>query len=117
MNSRGPLAVSAFAVMCAATLSGWAWLVVDGATVPAGIGSDLELVSKFEGLVIGPLLLIGLPTALFLLIPRIEPRRDHLWASAKAYGAIWVTVYSEDLLRTRRSCSARRTGASVSLRT
>jgi uncharacterized membrane protein len=92
MNNRVPLAVSAFAVMCAAVLSAWAWLVVDGSTVPAGIGSDLEPVSKFQGLVIGPLLFIGLPIALFLLIPRIEPRREHLWSSAKAYGAIWMAL-------------------------
>lgn len=73
-------------------LSVWAWLVIDGSTVPAGIGSDLVPVSKFQGLVIGPLLFIGLPVALFLLIPRIEPRRRRLWSSAKAYGAIWIAV-------------------------
>src|SRR5918994_4689833 len=92
MNNRVPPAVSVFAVMCAAILSVWAWLVVDGSTVPAGIGSDLEPVSKFQGLIIGPLLFMGLPIALFLLIPRIEPRRGHLWSSAKAYGAIWIAV-------------------------
>jgi uncharacterized membrane protein len=92
VNNRVPLAVSAFAVMSAAILSAWAWLVVAESTVPAGIGSDLEPVSKFQGLVIGPLLFIGLPIALFLLIPRIEPRRDHLWSSAKAYGAIWIAL-------------------------
>jgi SdpI/YfhL protein family len=58
--------------------------------VPAGVGSDLEPVSKFQGLVAGPLLFIGLPIALFLLIARIEPRRAHLWSSAKAYGAIGI---------------------------
>jgi uncharacterized membrane protein len=98
MNNRVPLAVSAVAVMCAATLSTWAWLVVDGGTVPAGIGSDVEPVSKFQGLVIGPLLFIGLPIALFLLVPRIEPRRHHLWSSAKAYGAIWMAVVLGDLV-------------------
>jgi uncharacterized membrane protein len=92
MNNKVPLAVSAFAVAGAAILSVWAWLVVEGPTVPAGIGSDLEAVSKFQGLVIGPLLFIALPIALFLLIPRIEPRRDHLWSSAKAYGAIWMAL-------------------------
>lgn len=92
MNKRVPLAVSAFAVMSAAILSAWAWLVVEGSSVPAGIGSDLEPVSKLQGLVIGPLLFIGIPAALFLLIPRIEPRREHLWSSAKAYGAIWIAV-------------------------
>jgi uncharacterized membrane protein len=92
VNNRVPVAVSAFAVMSAAILSAWAWLVVAESTVPAGIGSDLEPVSKFQGLVIGPLLFIGLPIALFLLIPRIETRRHHLWSSAKAYGAIWIAV-------------------------
>jgi uncharacterized membrane protein len=92
MNNKAPFAVSALAVLCAAILSAWAWLVVDGPTVPAGIGSDLSSVSKFQGLVIGPLLFIGLPIALFLVIPRIEPRRDNLWSSAKAYGAIWMAL-------------------------
>ena len=92
MNNRVPRYVSGFAVIGAAILSVWAWLVIDGSTVPAGIGSDLVPVSKFQGLVIGPLLFIGLPVALFLLIPRIEPRRRHLWSSAKAYGAIWIAV-------------------------
>jgi uncharacterized membrane protein len=92
MNNRVPLAVSALAVMCAAILSTWAWVVVDEPTVPAGIGFNLDPVSKFQGLVIGPLVFMGLPIALFLLIPRIEPRRRHLWSSAKAYGAIWITV-------------------------
>jgi uncharacterized membrane protein len=92
MSNRVPLVASAGAVMGAAILSTWAWLEVEGSTVPAGIGSDLDPVSKFQGLIIGPLLFIGLPIALFLLIPRIEPRRHHLLSSAKAYGAIWVTV-------------------------
>jgi uncharacterized membrane protein len=92
MSNRIPLEASAIAVVCAAILSAWAWLVVDGSTVPAGIGSDVESVSKFQGLVIGPLLFVGGPIALFLLIPKIEPRRKHLWSSAKAYGAIWITL-------------------------
>jgi hypothetical protein len=90
MNKRIPLVVSAVTLVCAAILSAWAWVEVDGSTVPAGVGSDLEPVSKFQGLVAGPLLFIGLPIALFLLIARIEPRRAHLWSSAKAYGAIGI---------------------------
>lgn len=48
MNKRIPLVVSAVTLVCAAILSAWAWVEVDGSTVPAGVGSDLEPVSKFQ---------------------------------------------------------------------
>jgi uncharacterized membrane protein len=94
MNLRIPLFASAAAVLIVAVLSLWAWLTVTGSTVPAGIGDDLEPVSKLRGLVIGPALFVGLPILLFIVIPRIEPRRANLLASSRAYGAAWVTVVS-----------------------
>jgi uncharacterized membrane protein len=94
MNVRIPLFASAAAVLIVAVLSLWAWLTVTGNTVPAGIGDDLEPVSKLRGLVFGPALFVGLPILLFIVIPRIEPRRANLLASSRAYGAAWITVVS-----------------------
>lgn len=94
MKFRIPLFASAAAVLIVAVLSLWAWLTVTGSTVPAGIGDDLEPVSKLRGLVIGPALFVGLPIVLFILIPRIEPRRANLLASSRAYGVTWITVVS-----------------------
>lgn len=94
MNLRIPLFASAAAVLIVAVLSLWAWLTVTGSTVPAGIGDDLDPVSKLRGLVIGPALFVGLPILLFIVIPRIEPRRANLLASSRAYGVAWITVVS-----------------------
>jgi uncharacterized membrane protein len=70
----------------------WAWIEVPGGTVPAGLGEDLQQVSKFRGLVVGPLLFTALPVLAFWLIPLVEPRRTNLLASRKAYTAIWIAV-------------------------
>jgi uncharacterized membrane protein len=92
MTSRLPLLVSIAAPLVAGALSGWAWIDVPGGTVPAGIGDDLQQVSKLRGLVVGPLLFTGLPVLAFWVIPLIEPRRANLLASRKAYTAIWIAV-------------------------
>lgn len=92
MSSRVPLFVSVAAPLVAAALSAWAWIDVPGATVPAGLGDDLQQVSKFRGLVVGPLLFTGLPVLAFWLIPLVEPRRANLLASRKAYTTVWVAV-------------------------
>lgn len=92
MRFRVPILVSAAALVIVASLSLWAWFTVEGPTVPAGIGNDLEPVSKLRGLVVGPALFVGLPILLFMVIPLIEPRRNNLLASSKAYAAAWITV-------------------------
>jgi uncharacterized membrane protein len=92
MRFRVPLLASALALGAVALLSAWAWVTIEGNTVPAGIGDDLEPVSKLRGFVVGPALFVALPVLLFMLIPRIEPRRGHLLASSKAYSAAWITV-------------------------
>lgn len=94
MRFRVPLLVSAVALVAVALLSLWAWVTVEGSTVAAGIGDDLQPVSKLRGLVVGPALFVALPILLFALIPRIEPRRGNLLASSKAYGAAWITFVS-----------------------
>lgn len=98
MKFRLPLFANVAALLSVALLSSWAWVAVEGSTVPAGIGDDLEPVSKLRGLVIGPALFVALPVVLFILIPRIEPRRGNLLASSKAYGAAWITVVSLGVL-------------------
>lgn len=92
MRFRVPLLASAIALVAVALLSLWAWVTVEGNTVPAGISNDLEPVSKLRALIVGPALFVALPILLFTLIPRIEPRRGNLLASSKAYGAAWITV-------------------------
>jgi uncharacterized membrane protein len=92
MRRRVPLLISFAALFAVAALSVWAWVEVPGGTVPAGIGDDLQQVSKFRGLVVGPLLFTALPVLAFWLIPLIEPRRANLLASRKAYIAVWLAV-------------------------
>ena len=92
MSRRIPLLVSVAALLAVAALSVWAWIEVPGDTVPAGLGDDLEQVSKLRGLVVGPLLFTALPVLAFWVIPVIEPRRANLLASSKAYTAIWIAV-------------------------
>lgn len=94
MRFRIPILASAAALVIVASLSVWAWVAVEGPTVLAGIGDDLEPVSKLRGLVVGPALFVGLPILLFIIIPLIEPRRSNLLASSKAYAAAWITVVS-----------------------
>jgi uncharacterized membrane protein len=92
MTGRIPVLVSVTAVLAVTALSLWAWIDVPGGTVPAGIGDDLQQVSKFRGLVVGPLLFTGLPVLAFWLIPLMEPRRANLLASRKAFTAVWIAV-------------------------
>lgn len=94
MRFRIPILASAAALVIVASLSLWAWVAVEGPTVLAGMGDELELVSKLRGLVVGPALFVGLPILFFMIIPLIEPRRNNLLASSKAYGAAWITVVS-----------------------
>jgi uncharacterized membrane protein len=116
MKFRIPLLVSAGALLAVAFLSLWAWVTVEGNTVPAGIGNDLEPVSKLRGLVVGPALFVALPVVLFILIPRIEPRRSNLLASSKAYSAAWITVVSIGVLA-HIGFVTRATGTDIDLET
>lgn len=47
--------------------------------------------SKFEGLFLVPLVTLGM-MALLMLVPVIEPRRQHIWRSMKAYRAILIAI-------------------------
>lgn len=47
--------------------------------------------SRFEGLVLLPLLTLGMGVLLAVL-PRFEPRRTHIEQSARAYNAVWIVT-------------------------
>jgi len=85
----GGIAIAMLAV------SAWAWpQIPDGAQVPVHWGPSGEIdgyAAKWVGLLALPALTIGL-VALLALIPRIEPRRDHLRRSWTAYLATSVAV-------------------------
>ena len=78
------LAISAFA---------WCYLPA-GAEIPAhwnAAGEVDRYTSKFEGLLLMPLVSAGL-FALFMLIAKIEPRLQNLKQSAKAFTAVSICV-------------------------
>lgn len=86
------LVVSGVVAVLMFTLSLWAWGQLPGdALIPVHWGIDGQpdrYGGKFEGLLLTPLILIGI-SALFALIPRIDPRRDNILNSQSAYQAIW----------------------------
>lgn len=95
MNRRPMLITSAVVIAISALVGAWAWLQLPaGAQVPTHWGADGQVdgwADKTIGLFLVPLLQVGM-TALFWVIPRIEPRRANLERSATAYGAMWIGV-------------------------
>lgn len=84
-------------VVAAMTVAGLvAWLQLPaGAQVPIHWGPTGEVdgyADKTLGLFLLPLIVAGL-TALFVAIPRIEPRRANLERSSTAYAAIWIASF------------------------
>jgi uncharacterized membrane protein len=95
MNLRPFLIVAAVIIGGMLVLSGWAWMELPpGAEIPVHWGIDGRP-DRFAPKEIG---LLGLPaialltTALFVAIPRFEPRRGHLERSATAYRATAIAV-------------------------
>lgn len=93
MNLRLPLTISVALVAAMAALSAWAWTVLpDTARLATHWGFDGRVngtMSKEWGLVLMPAIALAL-TTLLVLIPRIEPRRENLKASRKAFVALWL---------------------------
>jgi uncharacterized membrane protein len=47
--------------------------------------------SRLEGLIALPLVTLGV-SLLLAFLPRVEPRRQHLLQSARAYNAVWIAT-------------------------
>ncbi len=92
MNFRTPLIVSFVLIAAMAAISAWGWVAVpDHAQMAVHWGVDGRpngFISKTAGLLMLPAIGIAL-TGLFVLIPRIEPRRANLLSSRKLYFAGW----------------------------
>jgi immunity protein, SdpI family len=95
MNVRPMLVYSTVVVGLMLALSAWAWTQLPAdASVPIHWGIDGQangFAPKPIGLFFVPLITIGI-TALFAVIPRVEPRRANLERSGTAYRATWVGV-------------------------
>lgn len=93
MNIRVPLIASFVLVAAMAALSAWAWNAIPpAAQLPIHWGINGEpngFAGRDRVLSMAPLLALGI-TILLALIPRIEPRRFNLAASAKFYRAAWL---------------------------
>jgi len=93
LNRRGPAIFSAVVIGILVVVSAWAWISLPAdAQVPIHWGVDGQAngyASKTIGLFLLPLTIAGV-SALFWVIPMIEPRRTNFEKSGKAYTAIWI---------------------------
>jgi uncharacterized membrane protein len=92
MSFRAPLIVSFVLIAAMVAISAWGWVAVPAHAQMAvhwGIdGRPNGFIPKTTGLLMLPAIAIAL-TGLFLVIPRIEPRRNNLFSSRKLYFAGW----------------------------
>ena len=93
MSIRLPLIASLLIVIAMAALSAWAWPLIPGAARIA-VHFDINGVAngfadKKVALTLLPAIALGL-TVLLGVIPRFEPRRFNLAASAKFYCVAWI---------------------------
>jgi uncharacterized membrane protein len=76
-------------------LSAWAWAQLpDDAAIPVhwGIGGSADRYGgKFEALLLVPIIATVL-AGLLAALPGVEPRREHLAQSARAYTTVWIAV-------------------------
>ncbi len=90
---RGVLIFSAIILALMFLISFWAWMQIPAGTqVPIHWNVQGEVDgygSKFWGLLLQPLITTGI-VLLFAAIPRLEPRRQNLLRSIKAYTRFWV---------------------------
>ncbi|MBP7960842.1 MAG: SdpI family protein [Caldilineaceae bacterium] len=86
------LIASGIVIVAMFALSWWAWgQVPAGSEIPVHWGVDGQpdrYGGKFEGLMLMPLIFLGI-TALFAVIPRIDPRGGNILRSEGAYQALW----------------------------
>ena len=95
MNNKSLFVLNSLIVLAMLALSAWAWnQIPDTLQIPVhyGInGMPTRYGGKFEGLLMLPLIGAGL-TALFAIVPHIDPRSDNLTRSQKAYSAVTLSV-------------------------
>jgi uncharacterized membrane protein len=88
MNNKSLLAMNSFVVFIMLLIATWAWnQVPDTQLIPVHYdinGLPDRYGGKFEGFLVMPLIGVVL-TVLFAVLPRIEPRSEHLSRSEKAY--------------------------------
>jgi uncharacterized membrane protein len=89
------LVTSGVILLLMAALAGWAWpQVPEGVKIPVHWGpggTPDRFGGKLEGLFLMPVIAL-LTTVIFSLLPRLEPRKQNLLRSRKAYFAIWVSL-------------------------
>lgn len=92
MNQKSALIISSSIILGMLAVSLWAWGNIPDHTIPVHFdmeGRPDSYGSKFEGLLLTPAVAIAF-NLLLVLLPKIEPRKEHLLSSSKAYGAVWI---------------------------
>jgi len=92
MNRKPGLLISIATFVFSLALTGWAWPQLPG---DQSIPIHWDASGRPNGYAAKPVVLLGMPllvlalAALFLMISLVEPRRRHLYGSARAYTAVW----------------------------
>jgi uncharacterized membrane protein len=96
MTQKLALIISSTIILGMVALSLWVWGNIPEQPIPVHFdlfGQPDRYGSKFEGLLLLPLVAIAC-NLLLVILPRIEPRSEHLLRSSTAYGAIWIATIS-----------------------
>ncbi len=95
MNNKLAFLLSGFAIFGMLLASWWAWhQIPDTQLIPVHYdlhGTPDRYGGKFEGLLVVPLIAVGL-TLLFAVLPKIDPRAQNLVRSERAYAATWLAA-------------------------
>ncbi len=92
MNQKSALIISSSIILGMLAVSLWAWGNIPDQLIPVHFdmeGRPDSYGSKFEGLLLTPAVAIAF-NLLLVFLPKIEPRKEHLLSSSKAYGAVWI---------------------------
>lgn len=94
MNQKLALIISSTIVLGMFALSLWVWVNIPDRPIPVHFdinGQPDRYGSKAEGLMLLPLVATA-ANLLLVFLPKIEPRKEHLLRSSKAYSAIWISI-------------------------
>ncbi len=93
MNLRTPLMISSILILAMFLMGGYAWMQLPAdQQIPVhwnAAGEADRYGGKFEGLLLLPLISVGV-VALLAVIPRIDPKRINIERSGKAYGMVMI---------------------------